>query len=208
MTGSKTLGLVLAGGAALRMGGGDKPLRRLGDQTILQRILDRFAGQVDGVILSLNGDAERFAAFGLTTVPDTLEEAAGPLAGILAGLDWAAACRPDVALVASVAGDAPFLPRDLVIRLERERAAIGATIACAESGGRMHPVNALWPVSLRHDLRRAMQDDGMRKVGLYCQQRGVVRVAWSIDPVDPFFNVNEPADLAEAERSIAELSGA
>src|SRR4030088_1537074 len=140
-------GLVLAGGLARRMGGGDKARIRIGGATILERVLVRFKPQCADVILNANGDPARFADSGLTVVPDSVPDFAGPLAGILAGLDWAAAHRPEIADVASVPGDCPFLPGDLVARLTAARAAAGVPLACARSGEWRHPVVGLWPVA-------------------------------------------------------------
>jgi molybdopterin-guanine dinucleotide biosynthesis protein A len=185
------------------MGGGDKPLRLIGGRTILDRVLERFGPQCDGLVLNANGDPDRFATTGLPVVADDVPDFAGPLAGILAGLDWAATHRPEVGYVASVAADTPFLPRDFVQRLHiaREQADVG--LACAKSGGRSHPVNAIWSVVLRHDLRRALVDEGLRKIDLWTARHGVAVAEWPIEPVDPFFNANAPGDLAEAERLLA-----
>src|SRR3954468_17134550 len=147
-----TIGVLLAGGLARRMGGGDKPLRRLGGRTILERLIARLSPQCDALILNANGDPARFAETGLAVVADTVPDFAGRLAGILAALDWAAMHRPEIADVVSVAADTPFLPRDLVARLHAAREQAGTPLACAQSGGRAHPVNALWRVDLREDL--------------------------------------------------------
>lgn len=190
------LGVVLAGGLARRMGGGDKPMRNVAGRPILSHVLDRFAPQCDRVILNANGDPGRFASFDLPVVPDTVLEFPGPLAGILAALEWAAENRPDVALVASVAGDCPFLPRDLVERLTE----MDAPIALAASGCRTHPIVGLWRVSLAPALRHALVVEDIRKVERFTGAHGAVAVEWPTDPVDPFFNANAPEDLAEAER--------
>jgi molybdopterin-guanine dinucleotide biosynthesis protein A len=190
--------MILAGGLARRMGGGDKAFRRLAGRTILERVVERLAPQCDGLILNANGDPARFAAAGLPVVPDDLGGFPGPLAGVLAALDWAAANRPDADFVASVAADTPFVPRDFVARLAEARAAAGAHLACASSGGRTHPVEALWPVALRGALR-CFLDAGERKMGLFVERHGAALALWPADPVDPFFNVNTPEDLAEAE---------
>lgn len=198
-----TLGLILAGGLARRMGGGDKPLKVLAGRTILEHALGRLAPQCHGIVLNANGDPGRFAFLGLPVVPDGVPDFAGPLAGILAGLDWAAANRPEIEWMASVAGDSPFLPRDFVPRLHAAREGAGVPLACAESGGRTHPVEGLWPVSLRQDLRRALTDEGLRKIDLWTARHGVTWAAWPIEPLDPFYNINAPEDLAEAERLLA-----
>jgi molybdopterin-guanine dinucleotide biosynthesis protein A len=194
------LGLVLAGGLARRMGGGDKTRLRIGDKTILERVLARLKPQCTAVILNANGDPARFADTSLPVVADSVEGFAGPLAGILAGLDWAAAHAPAIADVASVPGDCPFLPGDLVARLSTARQAAGVPLACARSGEWRHPVVALWPVALREDLRRALTEENMRKIEAWTARHGVAVADWPAMPIDPFFNVNTPADAAEAER--------
>lgn len=199
-----TCGLVLAGGLARRMGGGDKSLRLLAGRPILAHVIDRMRGQCDDLLLSANGDPTRFAAFGLPVVADTVPDFAGPLAGILAGLDWLAEHRPDTAWLLSVAGDTPFIPRGLAPRLHEARAAAGLPLACAASAGQAHHAIGLWPVSLREDLRRDLAA-GERKLGRWTQAHGVAVAEWAVEPLDPFFNVNTPEDLREAER-LAELA--
>jgi molybdenum cofactor guanylyltransferase len=207
MTDPRTLGLVLAGGLARRMGGGDKALLRIGDGTILERTLARFAPQCAHVIINANGAPARFAFTGLTVVADDVEGFAGPLAGIVAGLDWAAKNTPEIAWVASVPGDCPFLPTDLVVRLHAAREAADTPLACARSGEWRHPVVGLWPVALRHDLRHALVDEDLRKIEIWTARHGIAIADWPDRPVDPFFNVNTPDDLAEAAR-IAEAEKA
>jgi molybdopterin-guanine dinucleotide biosynthesis protein A len=203
-----TLGLVLAGGLARRMGGGDKALLRIGAATILERVLDRLEPQCNRIILNANGDPARFAFTRLPIVADDVPDFAGPLAGVLAGLDWAAAHAPDVAWVASVPGDCPFLPRNLVARLHAARTAQDRPLACARSGEWRHPVVGLWPVALRADLRRALVDEGLHKIEVWTARHGVGIADWPADPVDPFFNVNTPADAAEAGRIAAQYAQA
>jgi molybdenum cofactor guanylyltransferase len=198
-----TVGLVLAGGLARRMGGGDKALIRVGKETILERALDRLAPQCATLLLNANGDPARFTTFGLPVVPDDVEGFAGPLAGILAGLDRVAAEMPELDWVASVPGDCPFLPRDLVGRLHDARAAAQVPLACARSGEWRHPVAGLWPVALRHDLRRALVNEDLRKIEVWTQRHGIAVATWPVDPVDPFFNVNTPEDAATATRLAA-----
>ena len=200
---TKPLGLVLAGGLARRMGGGDKARIRIGGVTILERVLARFQPQCAGVILNANGDPARFADTGLAVVPDSVPGFAGPLAGILAGLDWAAAHRPDIADVASVPGDCPFLPADLVARLAAARSAAGKPLACARSGDWRHPVVGLWPVGLREDLRHALVVEDLHKIEIWTGRHGVAVADWPVGPIDPFFNVNTPEDAAAAERMAA-----
>jgi molybdopterin-guanine dinucleotide biosynthesis protein A len=195
-----TLGLVLAGGLARRMGGGDKALIAIGGTTILDRVLARLAPACTGIVLNANGDPARFARFGLPVIADSVPDFAGPLAGILAGLDWAAAHAPATAWVASVPGDCPFLPADLVPRLHAVRETAGKPIACARSGDWRHPVAGLWPVALREDLRRALLDEGLHKIEVWTARHGIAIAEWPMVPRDPFFNVNTPEDAAEAER--------
>jgi molybdopterin-guanine dinucleotide biosynthesis protein A len=196
-------GLVLAGGLARRMGGGDKAMIRIGGETILERALARVAPQCVGMLINANGDPTRFARFGLPVVADDVSGFAGPLAGILAGLDWLAANAPTIAWLASVPGDCPFLPRDLVARLHAARAAAGVPLACAKSGDWRHPVVGLWPVGLREDMRRALVDEGLRKIEAWTARHGVGLAEWPAEPVDPFFNVNTPEDAAQAQRFAA-----
>jgi molybdopterin-guanine dinucleotide biosynthesis protein A len=193
------VGLILAGGLARRMGGGDKALQPLAGRPILAHVVDRLRGQCDDLLLNANGDPARLAGFGLPVVADTVPDFAGPLAGILAGFDWMASSRPQAEWLLSVAVDTPFIPGDLVSRLHRARAAAGMPLACAASNGRQHHAIGLWPVALREDLRRALAA-GERRLGRWTQTHGVAVAEWPAEPMDPFFNVNTPEDLAEAER--------
>ena len=204
MAGPPTLGLVLAGGLARRMGGGDKARIRIGGRSILERVLARLAPQCGAIILNANGDPARFADTGLPVAADSVPGFAGPLAGILAGLDWAAAHAPEVADVVSAPGDCPFLPHDLVARLAEARRAAGLPLACARSGEWRHPVLGLWPVVLRDDLRRALVDENLHKIEAWTARHGIAIADWPATPVDPFFNVNTPEDAAEAERLAAQ----
>ena len=197
-----TLGVLLAGGLARRMGGGDKPLRTIAGRSILKRVVARFAPQCDGLILNANGDPARFSSLGIPVVPDTVLDFAGPLAGILAALEWAAANLPEIAFVVSAAADTPFLPRDFVSRLHEARELAGTLLACAESGGQAHPVNGLWPVGLKEDLRHALVVEDLRKIDRWTGRHGIAHATWPAEPYDPFFNANRPEDLSEAERLI------
>jgi molybdopterin-guanine dinucleotide biosynthesis protein A len=181
------------------MGGGDKPRTSIGGTTILSRVLERLKPQCTRLILNANGDPARFADTRLPVIADDVPDFAGPLAGILAGLDWAAANAPDVATVVSVPGDCPFLPRDLVQRLNEARAASGKPLACARSGEWRHPVVGLWPVALRDDLRYALTKEDLRKIELWTSRHGVALADWPAEPIDPFFNVNTPEDVVVAE---------
>jgi molybdenum cofactor guanylyltransferase len=201
------VGVLLAGGLARRMGGGDKCLRRLGDRPILAHVIERARPQVAALVLNANGDPARFAAFGLPVAADVVEGFAGPLAGVLTGMDWARANRPDCPWVATVATDTPFFPTDLVARMLAAVARAGADLACAASGGRTHPVFGLWPVRLAGELRAAMVDEGIRKVDVWTARHRLVEVDFPTEPIDPFFNTNRPEDLAEAERLLGDVSG-
>ena len=193
-----TLGLVLAGGLARRMGGGDKALIDIGGVTILDRILARLRPQCTAIVLNANGDPARFSRFGLAVIADDVPDFAGPLAGILAGLDWAAANARGADWMVSVPGDCPFLPRDLVVRLHEARLQAGSALACALSGGWRHPVVGLWPVALRADLRRALVEEDLRKIEIWTARHGVAVAEWPVRPLDPFFNVNAPQDRDKA----------
>lgn len=190
----------MAGGQSRRMGGGDKCLRRLGGRTILERIVEAVRPQVGPLLLNANGDPARFASFGLPVAPDVVEGYAGPLAGVLTGLEWARADAPNCRWVASFATDAPFLPHDLVARLAAAVEREGAEIACARSGGQLHPVFGLWPVGLADDLRHVLVVEGLHKVGAWTARHRLAVVDFATEPLDPFFNANRPEDLAEAER--------
>ena len=185
------------------MGGGDKARIRIGGVTILGRVLACLQPQCDRIIINANGDPTRFGDTGLPVIPDSVPDFAGPLAGILAGLDWAAAHTPEVADVVSVPGDCPFLPDDLVERLQSARSAKGTPLACARSGEWRHPVIGLWPVALRDDLRHALVEEGLHKIEAWTQRHGVAIADWPAEPVDPFFNVNTPEDAAQAQRFAA-----
>ncbi|WP_226782009.1 molybdenum cofactor guanylyltransferase MobA [Oceaniglobus trochenteri] len=184
-------GVILAGGLARRMGGGDKGLLPLGRGTILSHVIDRLEPQVAGLALNANGDPARLAGLGLPVVPDSIDGFAGPLAGVLAGLDWAAAQGGEY--IVTAAADTPFFPCDLVPRLLAE----GPGIVLAATPDGAHPTFGLWPVALRDDLRAALQD-GLRKVVQWTDRHGA-RQALFDEGGTPFFNVNTPEDLARAE---------
>ncbi len=199
MATSIVLGVILAGGQSRRMGGGDKCLRLLGGRPILARIVERARPQAAALVLNANGDAARFAQFGLAVVPDAVAGFAGPLAGVLTGMEWAAAQRPDLRWIATFAADAPFFPPDFVECMMEAVRAEHADMACARSLDRDHPVFGLWPVRLRDDLRRAMTEEGIRKVDIWTARHHRVTVEFPAVHVDPFFNANTPEDIAEAE---------
>lgn len=202
-----TPAVLLAGGLARRMGGGDKPMRQIAGRTILARVIARLKPQCDGLILNANGNPARFASFGLAVIPDTVADFPGPLAGILAALDWTAANRPEISWILSAAADCPFLPRDLVARMHEARAEQNAQLAVAASGGQSHPVIGLWSVGLRKELRHALVVEDVRKIDRWTARYRLATVEWPTTPLDPFFNANTMDDIAEAER-LAMLDGA
>ncbi len=200
------VGVILAGGRARRMGGGDKCQLLLDDKTLLHWVVDRVRPQVAGLMLNANGDHRRFVAEQLPVRADVVPGFAGPLAGILTGMVWAGEQFPETEWLLSLAADTPFLPPDLAQRLLERARQEQAKVVLAASGGRVHPVIGLWHCALRDDLCRALQDEGLRTV-----MQWVERQRWSVvdfstddgdaaDP-DPFFNINRPEDL-EAARAI------
>lgn len=199
-------GVILAGGRALRMGGGDKALRQIAGRSLLARSAERLSTQVVAMAINANGDAARLSAFALPVIEDSLPGFPGPLAGVLAGMDWAA--RHNVDHILTVAADTPFFPANLGLQLATAVEA-GAQIALAATpaaaGGKLarHPTFGLWSVALREDLRAALKG-GTRKVQLWADRHGAAAVNFNAAPFDPFFNVNTPDDIAEAERIAAE----
>jgi molybdopterin-guanine dinucleotide biosynthesis protein A len=201
-----TAGILLAGGRATRMGGGDKSFTLLGGTPILARVIETLRPQCDALLINANGDPTRFAAFSLPVVADDVEGFAGPLAGILAGLDFIAAHLPEVYFAVSVATDAPFLPTDLVARLHAALAEEHAALAFATSGGETHHVTGLWPISIAADLRHAVVDENLRAVQRFTARYKIAYADWPVVPYDPFFNANEPTDIVEAERILSSTS--
>ena len=199
-----SVGVILAGGLARRMGGGDKPLREINGRTILDRVLDALEAQCDHIVINANGAPARFAQWKYPVVADSVEGFAGPLAGVLAGLDWAAANAPEATHVLSVAADCPFLPADLALRLNEARLRMGARLAVAASAGQAHPVIGLWEVALREDLRHALTHEGLRKIDLWTARYPLVEVSWSAGLIDPFFNANTPEDLELAAQLLGD----
>lgn len=204
ITPNDVIGLLLAGGQSRRMGGGDKGLHAIAGKPMLAHVLDRIRPQVGAVVINANGDPSRFSAFGVPVVADTIEGFVGPLAGILAGMRWAAANVPGAQFVASVSTDAPFIPADLVARLGASLERAPRSVALARSGGELHPVIGLWPVALADDLEAELQA-GVRKVLRWTDKHGTLAVDFEpvrigAATVDPFFNANTPEELAEARR--------
>ena len=194
------IGGILAGGRASRMGGGDKGQRHVGGVSILERVIAAMQVQCDHLVA---GVGEGPARPGLPTASDSVGGGLGPVAGVLAILDWAAEHHPEAPFVVTVPTDAPFLPHDLVARLQDQRVADRADIVCARSGERLHPTVALWSVALRSDIRHALVADGVRRLRDLLERHPFATVTWPCTPIDPFFNVNTPDDLATAERLVA-----
>jgi molybdenum cofactor guanylyltransferase len=192
------MGVILAGGLASRMGGGDKGLRTVGGRSILSRVVARIRPQVERLAINANGDPQRFIDFDLPVIADDLPDRPGPLAGILAAMDFAAEVTP-CDQVLSVAADCPFLPSDLAPRLIAAMIGRQARIAVAHSGGHAQPTIAIWDVSLRHDLRRALVEEDLRKIDRFTARYATAESKWPVEPYDPFFNANAPDDLALAE---------
>lgn len=201
------VGVILAGGTARRMGGGDKGRLDLGGTSLLAEVIRRLTPQCDALVLNANGAAGRFADLGLEVVADSIADHPGPLAGILAGMDHAA--QRGASHIVSAAADTPFLPPDLVPRLQEAAKASGLPIALAATRQRdrlqPHPTFGLWPVALREDLRTAL-GNGMAKVRHWAGQHGATLAEFPHQPRDPFFNVNTPEDLAIARLHWSELT--
>jgi molybdenum cofactor guanylyltransferase len=204
-----TIGLVLAGGLARRMGGGDKALIKIKGISILDRVIGTLSAQCVDIVINANGNPARFADTGCEVIPDNVPDHPGPLAGILAGLDWLAEQNNGVEWLLSVPGDCPFLPDDLVERLHQARRQKGAGVplACARSGEWRHPVIGLWPLALRADLRKALVEEDLRKIEVWTARHGIAIADWPVEPVDPFLNVNTPEDVALAERVALQQAG-
>lgn len=201
---SRPFGVILAGGLATRMGGGDKALLDLGGTRLMDQVIERLNPQVAGLALNANGDPKRFAEFGFPVVADSIDGFAGPLAGVLAGLDWAARIGGET--IVTVAADTPFFPLDLVERLENAAQDGGVDLALAatphpEKGRVLHPTFGIWPVALRDDLRSALTG-GLRKVVIWTEKHNAVSAMFEVGDHDPFFNVNAPDDLTIARRII------
>lgn len=196
----QVVGIVLAGGLSRRMGGAEKSRMQLAGKSLLEHVLDRVRPQVDVLLLNANGDPQRFAGLQLPVIADVISGFAGPLAGILTGMEWVQENYPRCQWLASFAADTPFLPGDLVARLVSQAQLAETSLACAASNDRVHPVCSLWPVSLAKELRRAMVQNNSRKVGAWAARHDCVQVSWDNQGYDPFFNINRPQDLEEAER--------
>lgn len=216
---SEIVGVLLAGGQSRRMfrdvgrgseapmQAGDKGLLDLGGKPMLGHVVERLAPQVGKMVINANGDPTRFDTFGLPVVADTIGGFAGPLAGILAAMRWAASEVPAAKFIVTVSTDAPFLPCDLVAQLLVAEGSEPGGIALAASGGELHPVIGLWPVRLADDLEAAL-NQGVRKVLAWTDRHGTIPVDFPFQRIgnaciDPFFNANTPEELAEARDLLA-----
>ena len=196
---SAPLGVILAGGRATRMGGGDKGLRTVGGRRLIDHVIDRLGPQCGAMAINAKGDPARLSDFGLPVVADSLADHPGPLAGVLAGLDWAAG--QGATAIVTAAADTPFFPKDLVARLMASAGPSGLCLAASpDETGRVqrHPTFGLWPVALRDDLRAALTA-GLRKIVIWTDGHGAGQAVFDSTPFDPFFNVNTPEDIAAAE---------
>lgn len=199
-------GVIVAGGQSRRWGGGDKFLAPVGGKTLLQHVIDRVEIQVRMLILNANGSAPEYGGLGMTVISDNVKGDRGPLAGVLTGLDWVRENLPGVKWVMTVPSDAPFLPADLAERLLASVNDERADMGCVMSGGRTHPVIGLWPVALCDQLRHDLTINDVRKVDAWTASYKVAYPAWSVEPVDPFFNINTRDDLESAESLIAAVT--
>jgi molybdenum cofactor guanylyltransferase len=194
-----TLGVILAGGLSRRMGGGNKSLLVFEGLTLLEHVAQRLAPQCESLIINANSEFPSFENLPFPVVPDLVGGSLGPLAGILTALEWTATHRPGIEWIASIPGDTPFIPLDLVPQLHEARHEARRPLACASSGSQVHFAVGLWPVSLRQDLRQALLENGMRSVSDWAGLHGYAEASWPVEPVDPFFNINTPDDWAEAK---------
>ena len=207
--------VILAGGSARRMGGGDKPLLPLQGRPLLAWIIERLARQTEHIAISANGPPERFASFGLPILPDTLPVdpvtgGRGPMAGVLAALDWLAKEHPGVDYVVTVSGDTPCIPHDMIRRLDFSRAVSNLPMSCTVSHGRLHPTIAFWPITAREVMHRLLPKEESPKVDTWLRRIGCSYAIWLDEGPDPFFNINTPEDLAAAEeraRSLLDEAG-
>jgi molybdopterin-guanine dinucleotide biosynthesis protein A len=185
------------------MGGVDKAFIKLGAETLLERAIARAKPQVHELVISANGDLSRFSAFGSVVIPDRIGGFLGPLAGILAGMEWMRANRPSTRWLATFACDCPFLPADMVKILIARAEAKNVSVAIAASAGRHHPVFAVWAAAIAGTSESVLNQEGLRKMDDWIARFPNVRVEFPIEPVDPFFNINAPEDLARAEALMA-----
>ncbi len=201
------VGVILAGGQSRRFGGGDKFVRELNGEALVDRVIERVRPQTGQMIISSNTETPYLTKFELPIVADTIQGYAGPLAGILSGMEWTRENAPECEWIVSFPSDAPFVPLDCVAQMLEQAVADNAEIVCASSGGRTHPVCALWWVDLADNLRQAMMEEEMRKIDLWTARHQLSVREFSDQPFDPFFNINHPEDLEQAEKILAELSG-
>ncbi len=196
--------VILAGGLARRMGNIDKAFVQLNDKPLLAHVLERLTSQTTSIVINANGDESRLSKWDLPVIADTISDFPGPLAGVLAAMEWAVEYRPESKWIASIPVDTPFAPPDLISRLLESVKKDNSDMACAKSNGRAHPVVGLWPVALADDLRQAMTCDGIRKVDLWTARYKLTYTEFDTVPVDPFFNINRPEDIEQAGKILQE----
>ena len=201
------VGVILAGGQSRRFGGGDKFIAELKGEPLVDRVIERVRSQTRQLIISTNIEIPHLTKFKLPIVADAVQGQAGPLAGILAGMEWTRDYTTDYEWIVSFPTDAPFVPLDCVVKMLKQAVSDNAEIVCAASGGRTHPVCALWRVDLAENLRQAMVKEDMRKIDLWTARHRLSVLEFPDQPFDPFFNINRPEDLAQAEIILSELSG-
>lgn len=197
------MAVILAGGEARRLGGQDKARVLLNEKPLIRHVMDALSPQAAQITVSCHDAPERFADLDVPVISDEFSERIGPIGGILSAMDWASTHAPDTEFILTVPTDTPFLPRDLVRRLKFARDMADLNMACACSGDQIHPVIALWPVAVRHVLRRSLERSPERNVRNWTRRIGCAYAIWLSDEADPFFNINTPEDLIEAQNRIA-----
>ena len=198
----KVIGVILAGGQSRRFGGGDKFLKKLNGNLIIDHVINRLQSQTDELIINSNSSANLFREQGLAVVPDTIKGFAGPLAGILTGMEWVLQNRSNCEWIATFPSDAPFIPLNCVKEMQTCAKAEKSDIVCTSSGQRTHPVCGLWNVKLAPILRKGMINEGIRKIDLWTSRHQLSIIKFPDHPYDPFFNINRRDDLEQAEKII------
>lgn len=201
----RCVGIVLAGGRSTRMGGHDKALLTLGGRALVRNAVERLSPQVGDIAVNSNADPASLPLFGVPVIPDADEKRSGPLAGVLSGLRWASSLSSRPSAIITAAVDTPFFPTDLAERLRAASDDQSRTVIAA-TGGQVHPTFALWPVALADDLERFLADARSLSVMAFAERDGFEVVDFGqTGTLDPFFNINTPADLAVAEAALGSM---